>query len=181
MEPLEEVNDESDNEVESPKGYYTRAKRRRLSENQEKEELFSTELYRIPEIGKRKNPIMFVPTEVLQCIFRHIPYHELSMCRVVIGYIASRQLYIGFTLRLVNRRFKTVAEDLLNLGFKRIEKRLQSLLICTDTSLGYTEDDMEIKCISKLLCLLEILISQVGFYLQHQRFVYKIFGCSTRL
>lgn len=96
MEPLklcEIVNDESDNEVESAKGYYTRAKRRRLSENQDKEELYSTGLYQIPEVGKRKNPIMFVPTEVLQCIFRHIPYHELSMCRVVIGYVASRPLF----------------------------------------------------------------------------------------
>lgn len=92
MEPFEVVNDESDNEVESPKGYYTRAKRRRLSENQDKEELYSTSLYRFSEVGKRKNPIMFVPTEVLQCIFRHITYHELSRCRII-GWICCITLY----------------------------------------------------------------------------------------
>lgn len=80
MDQLEEINDESDHEVESPRGYYTRAKRRKLSEKyQEKEEAATSGLYRVPEVGKRKNPIMFVPTEVLQSIFKHISYHELSM------------------------------------------------------------------------------------------------------
>ena len=81
MDQLEEINEESDHEENSPRGYYTRAKRRKLSDKyREKEEHASTssELYRVPEVGKRKNPIMFVPTEVLQNIFRHISYHELS-------------------------------------------------------------------------------------------------------
>lgn len=58
-----------------------------------------------------------------------------------------------------------MAEDLLNIGFKKIGKRLDGLITTTDISLGYTEDDMEIKCISKLLCMLEILNLQVSIKL----------------
>ncbi|XP_030758766.1 uncharacterized protein LOC115884348 [Sitophilus oryzae] len=142
MDESEEINDESDHEVDSPSGYYTRAKRRKLSEKYSDKEQCSTSqlLYRSTELGKRKNPIMFVPTEVLQNIFKRISYHELST-----------------KIRLVNRRFKTVAEDMLNIGFKCLEKKIQNLIRMTDISLGYTRDDMEIKCISKLLCMLEIL------------------------
>lgn len=80
MEQLEEINDENDCDLNSSKGYYTRAKRRKLSEDCQYNEANSTHgLYRIPEVGKRKNPIMFVPTEVLQNVFKYVSYHELSM------------------------------------------------------------------------------------------------------
>ncbi|XP_066140081.1 uncharacterized protein [Euwallacea fornicatus] len=159
MDQFEEINNESDHEPDSPKGYYTRAKRRKLCEKyQDAEDSFSN-LCAKSDRRKRKNLIMFVPTEVLQRIFEYISYHELSS-----------------TLRLVNRRFKTVAEDLLNFGFKRIEKRLKSLMGTTDLALGYTQDDMEIKCISKLLCLLEILISQCSVIVSTiWRYVYNGF------
>ncbi|KAH1025576.1 hypothetical protein HUJ05_010273 [Dendroctonus ponderosae] len=141
MEQLEEINDENDCDLDSSKGYYTRAKRRKMSEDCQYNEDNSTHgLYRIPEVGKRKNPIMFVPTEVLLNVFKFIPYHELSS-----------------VVRLVNKRFKAVAEDMLNLGFRRTQKQLDNLITTTDISLGYTPDDMEVKAISKLMCQLEII------------------------
>ncbi|ENN71068.1 hypothetical protein D910_12424 [Dendroctonus ponderosae] len=63
----------------------------------------------------------------------------------------------GSVVRLVNKRFKAVAEDMLNLGFRRTQKQLDNLITTTDISLGYTPDDMEVKAISKLMCQLEII------------------------
>ncbi|XP_076269427.1 uncharacterized protein LOC143202038 isoform X2 [Rhynchophorus ferrugineus] len=159
MDQLEEINDERDHEWDSPTGYYTRAKRRKLSEKyQDKEDFFCKGLFRVSEL-KRKNPIMFMPTEILQNILRRISYHQLST-----------------NVRLVNRRFRTIAEDLLNLGFKKLESKLYLLIKSTDISLGFTQDDMEIKCISKLLCQLEILNLQYATIMSTiWRYVYNEF------
>ncbi|KAL1494408.1 hypothetical protein ABEB36_010011 [Hypothenemus hampei] len=155
MDPLEEENDQN-----CSKGYYTRAKRRKLAEHfSDKEESSTSNFYRIPEVSKRKNPIMFLPTEVLQNVFKHISYHDLSS-----------------KIRLVNRRFRVVAEDLLNLGFKKIKKRLQSVLNVTEISLRYTQDDMETKCIFRLLCMIEILNLQYAVIVTSiWRYVYNEF------
>ncbi|XP_076269438.1 uncharacterized protein LOC143202038 isoform X3 [Rhynchophorus ferrugineus] len=82
----------------------------------------------------------------------------------------------GTNVRLVNRRFRTIAEDLLNLGFKKLESKLYLLIKSTDISLGFTQDDMEIKCISKLLCQLEILNLQYATIMSTiWRYVYNEF------
>ncbi|XP_060521458.1 uncharacterized protein LOC132699027 isoform X2 [Cylas formicarius] len=66
-------------------------------------------------------------------------------------------VYDGMRVRQVNRRFKVVAEDRLNLVFKKIEATLDALINAVEISLGYTRDNMEISCITKLLNMLEIL------------------------
>ncbi|XP_050315451.1 uncharacterized protein LOC126749890 [Anthonomus grandis grandis] len=173
MDLLEEITDESDHEQqqqqqqESPRGYYTRAKRRRLSEQfpQDREDASSSSSsYRVPEVSKRKNPIMFVPTEVLQSIFKHLTYHELSS-----------------KVRLVNRRFKIVAEDLLNLGYKRIQRKFRALIASTEVALRCIEDDMETKCIARLLSLLEVLNLQYAVVLSTiWRYVYNdLYKCKS--
>lgn len=43
-----------------------------------------------------------------------------------------------------------------------MQKQLENLITTTDISLGYTQDDMEIKAISKLLCQLEMINLQVN-------------------
>ncbi|VEN37113.1 unnamed protein product, partial [Callosobruchus maculatus] len=73
----EEINDESEHEQDSGTclGYYTRSKRRKL--DADGEETTSTGKTSM-ESRKRKNPILFVPTEIIQAVFRHISYKELS-------------------------------------------------------------------------------------------------------
>ncbi|KAG5894868.1 hypothetical protein JTB14_023717 [Gonioctena quinquepunctata] len=140
MDNSEEIYDESDQETtDPPVGYYTRSKRRKLNNNTEE----CTVNYRDSFVRKRKNPIMFIPTEMLEAVFTHISYHELSQ-----------------TVRLVNRRFKIIAENMLNRAYKKIEKTLDTLTRSTEISTAYTQDDMEIKCVTKLLNLLEILKMQ---------------------
>nr|CAI5866279.1 unnamed protein product [Callosobruchus analis] len=76
-ENSEEINDESEHEQDGSNclGYYTRSKRRKLDvDGEEASEACRTSF----ESRKRKNPIMFVPTEIIQAVFRHISYQELS-------------------------------------------------------------------------------------------------------
>ncbi|CAG9773809.1 unnamed protein product [Ceutorhynchus assimilis] len=121
--------------------YFTRAKRRKLSESNLEED--DNDYDEPPRSYKRKNPFMFVPTEVIQLIFEHISYNELST-----------------RVRLVNRRFKVIAETCLNIAFRNIGTKLDDLIKITDTSLSHTQDDMIIKCIAKLLWILKILKQQ---------------------
>nr|CAH7759577.1 unnamed protein product [Callosobruchus chinensis] len=139
-ENLEEINDESELDQDDGNclGYYTRSSL---------------------ESRKRKNPIMFVPTEIIQAVFRHISYQELSQ-----------------NVRLVNHRFKLIAEGILDSGFKNIDRQLTMLQRTTELSLAYTQDDMEIKCITKLLNFLEILKTQHTIVLATiWRYVYNEF------
>ncbi|CAH1999507.1 unnamed protein product [Acanthoscelides obtectus] len=74
----EEINDESEHEQNMSGnciGYYTRSKRRKLDTDGEEVSCFGKASV---ENRKRKNPIMFVPTEIIQAIFRHLSYQELS-------------------------------------------------------------------------------------------------------
>lgn len=134
-EALEET-EESDNDIEAQLGYYTRSKRRRLDDDQEECTSAATD----SPTRKRKHPISYVPIEVLQAVFKYISYHELSQ-----------------NVRLVNRRFKIIAEDMLNCEFKQIEKRINLFLKNVEISLGYTSDHKEFRCLTKLLNMLEIL------------------------
>lgn len=54
--------------------YNLRPRKRRRLNNGKSSENESTSRNRF----KRKNPIMHMPTEVLQYIFQHISFHELS-------------------------------------------------------------------------------------------------------
>lgn len=67
----------------------------------------------------------------------------------------------GRNVRLVNRRFKIVVENIMNCGFKNVEKQLATLKKSIAFSLAYTQEDMEIKCLSKLLSMLDLLQMQV--------------------
>lgn len=76
MDNSEEINDESDHDDQCAPGYYTRSKRRKLSRKHLEEATVSnTDLTE----RKRKNPIMFVPSEILQAVFKYVSHHELSM------------------------------------------------------------------------------------------------------
>lgn len=74
----EEINDESDHDDQTAPGYYTRSKRRKLNKNQLEQATLS-----IADLTerKRKNPIMFVPSEILQAVFKYVSHHELSKIR----------------------------------------------------------------------------------------------------
>lgn len=65
------------------------------------------------------------------------------------------------TVRPVNRRFKNVAENMLNLTFLNVETKLSMLKKSTNLSLAYTQEGLEIKNISKLISLLDYLQLQV--------------------
>ncbi|KAJ8943513.1 hypothetical protein NQ314_009716 [Rhamnusium bicolor] len=82
--------------------------------------------------------------------------------------------FLGMSVRLVNRRFKINAENILNLAFKRLEKKINVLMHTTEVSLAYTQDDMEIKCVSKLLNMLEVLKMQYAIVMSTiWRYVYN--------
>ncbi|KAJ8956737.1 hypothetical protein NQ318_014093 [Aromia moschata] len=154
MDNSEEINDESDHDEECVVGYYTRSKRRKLAKDLE--DTVSVSNNDLSE-RKRKNPIMFVPSEILQAVFKYLSHHELSL-----------------SIRMVNRRFKVNAENILNLAFKKIEKKLNELMKTTEVSLAYTQDDIEIKCVSKLLNMLEVLKMQYGIVMSTiWRYVYN--------
>ncbi|XP_057666700.1 uncharacterized protein LOC130900227 isoform X1 [Diorhabda carinulata] len=135
MDNFGEINNENESEnLNECHGYYTRSKRRKLEKDDETYTMF-------PDYNrKRKNPITFLPLEVIQAVFNHLSYHELSK-----------------TVRLVNHRFKIIAEDILNRSFKQLEKKINVLILTTEKSLQCTDDEMEIKCVVKLLNMLEIL------------------------
>lgn len=76
MDNSEEINDESDHDDQCTSGYYTRSKRRKLNSKHLEEATSSgTDLSE----RRRKNPIMFVPSEILQAVFKYVSHHELSM------------------------------------------------------------------------------------------------------
>ncbi|CAG9824702.1 unnamed protein product [Phaedon cochleariae] len=60
----------------------------------------------------------------------------------------------------INTRFRLIAEDLLNKAYKKIEQQLETLVKTTEVSLSCNIDDMEIRCLLKLLNFLEILKMQ---------------------
>ncbi|CAH1180022.1 unnamed protein product [Phaedon cochleariae] len=156
---LEEINEEPDQESDCV-GYYTRSKRRKLNHDVEK----CTTSFREHTDRRRKNPIMFLPTEMLRAIFENIDYHELSQ-----------------NVRLVNTRFRLIAEDLLNKAYKKIEQQLETLVKTTEVSLSCNIDDMEIRCLLKLLNFLEILKMQYDLVISTiWRYVYNEYYRTSR-
>lgn len=67
----------------------------------------------------------------------------------------------GYNVRLVSRRFKEVAEDLMSVTFKLLEKKIKNLLKFTLEAVQVAEGDSEIKCYCRLINMLEILNFQV--------------------
>ncbi|CAH0563497.1 unnamed protein product [Brassicogethes aeneus] len=130
--------EETSNESDSDNGYYLRSKRRKLSECSPKSK--TRKHIDRNDAGKRKNPIMHLPTEILQNIFNFLPYHELNN-----------------RVRLVNHRFKIIAENELNVAFKVIETDLTNQIKKTYECLEGTRDDAEIKHICKKLNMLELV------------------------
>ncbi|KAI4457103.1 f-box-like domain superfamily [Holotrichia oblita] len=90
---------------------------------------------------RRKNPIMHLPTELLYKIFSFLSNEEL-----------------GKTVRLVNHRFRTVAQFLLNTNFRQLLKRLEDIKAMIVDSIHHTHDDMETRCMCKMLGTLELLM-----------------------
>ncbi|KRT83646.1 hypothetical protein AMK59_3295 [Oryctes borbonicus] len=90
---------------------------------------------------KRKNPIMHLPTELLYKIFSFLPNEELAK-----------------SVRLVNHRFRTVAQFLLNVNFRQLLKRLENIKAMIVDSIHHTQDDMEMRCMCKMLGTLELLM-----------------------
>lgn len=63
------------NENDSRDSYNLRSKKRKLNDNSEQG---TGVLIEPPFTGKRKNPIMHVPFEVLQNVFKFLSFQELS-------------------------------------------------------------------------------------------------------
>ncbi|KAJ3646283.1 hypothetical protein Zmor_023876 [Zophobas morio] len=134
--------------------YYLRSKKRKVDDGEE-----ATCSYTVDNHFKRKNPIMLMPLEILQNVFKFITYHELSE-----------------KVRKVNRKFKLAAEDLLNKSFKTLSKKLQNLTVTVLKAMECTEDDMEIKCLCRLLNLLDIInFQQTVIMATIWRYVYNEF------
>lgn len=66
-------------------------------------------------------------------------------------------------MRCVNRRFKLLAEDILNSSFYALEKRLNHVKNLTEQSIVPIEDDMEMRCMCKMTHAVELLIFYVSF------------------
>lgn len=125
-----------ENEDKTSKGYFLRSKKRKL-ENGKERAVFK----KLPNLKRKtKCPILELPSEILRKIFKLLPYQELNK-----------------NVRLVNRRFKTVAECFLNASFKLLDGRIQQLLKSTTKALQASQDDMEIKCFCRLINMLEII------------------------
>ncbi|GJQ81774.1 hypothetical protein Trydic_g319 [Trypoxylus dichotomus] len=90
---------------------------------------------------RRKNPIMYLPTELLYKIFSFLPNDELAK-----------------SVRLVNHRFRTVAQFLLNVNFRQLLRRLENIRTMIVDSINHTQDDMEMRCMCKMLGTLELLM-----------------------
>ncbi|KAK9882996.1 hypothetical protein WA026_001211 [Henosepilachna vigintioctopunctata] len=136
MENFEEINTEDEKDLNI--GYFLRSKRRKLENDKEEVKLFENLL---PERQrKKKSPILLLPTEILRHVLKLVSYQELSN-----------------SVRLVNRRFRTVAEDALSASFKMLEKRIKNLLKSTIEALQAAQGDMEIKCCCRLINMLEIV------------------------
>lgn len=72
-------------------------------------------------------------------------------------------MVLGSIIRKVNRKFKWAAEDLLNGYFKSLFKRIQALIVKTQEAIKKTKDDFEVKCLCRLMNLLEILLFEVKY------------------
>ncbi|KAJ8923191.1 hypothetical protein NQ315_001745 [Exocentrus adspersus] len=163
MDNSEEINDESDHDDQCVLGYYTRSKRRKLNNKKQQEETTTSSHEDLSE-RKRKNPIMFLPSEILQAVFKYMSHHELSV-----------------SVRLVNRRFKINAENVLNLAFKKLEKKLDGLIKTAEVSLAYMQDDMEIKCVLKMLNMVEVTKTQHAIVISTiWRYVYNDYYRTNR-
>lgn len=76
-------------------GYYTRSKRRKLNKSDEECSLERKE----STDRKRKNPIMFIPLEILTEILRKISFEELgSTCFLIIFFL--KVLWVFLSLRI---------------------------------------------------------------------------------
>lgn len=64
---------------------------------------------------------------------------------------------IGSTVRLVNRRFKCIAENSLNTSFKQIEQKLKTLKEKIGLLLYTANEESQIKKYSKSLSIVEVL------------------------
>ncbi|XP_072391354.1 uncharacterized protein [Diabrotica undecimpunctata] len=139
MENKEEINIESDNNYNKVNiGYYTRSKRRKLENGGEQ---YTKASY--ISVQKRKLSILCLPDEILSVVFKNVSRSDLSE-----------------NVRLVNHRFKELSERILNISFKKIGTTIINLTSTTELSLQRTDDNMETKCILKLLNMLEILKTQ---------------------
>ncbi|RZC36851.1 uncharacterized protein BDFB_009991 [Asbolus verrucosus] len=140
--------------------YYLRSKRRKVDGGEE-----ATCSHSYENAFKRKNAIMLMPLEILQNVFKFITYHELSLLS-----------NFSDKVRKVNRKFKLAAEDLLNKAFKSLSKKLQNLTSTIFRAIEITQDDMEIKCLCRLLNLLEIInFQQTVIRATVWRYVYNEF------
>lgn len=138
--------------------YYLRSKKRKLENGEE-----ATCSYTNENTCKRKNVIMMLPLEILEHVFQFITYQELSWLFVAQKLNALAIYFIlGETVRKVNRKFKLAAENLLNTKFKNLSKQIQNLKSATLRAIEVTEDDMEVKCLCRLLNLLDIINIQVN-------------------
>ncbi|XP_028136943.1 uncharacterized protein LOC114331545 [Diabrotica virgifera virgifera] len=160
MEDKEDINIGSDNNYNKKHiGYYTRSKRRKLENGGE-------EYTKAPHISthKRKLSILCLPDEILSVIFKNVSKSDLSE-----------------NVRLVNHRFKEIAEGILNTCFKKIGKTITNLTLTTEQSLQRADDDMEVKCVLKLLSMLEILKTQYDIVVATVwRYVYNDYYRTTK-
>ncbi|XP_022916225.1 uncharacterized protein [Onthophagus taurus] len=132
-------NDDEEIDKSDSKSVYFLRKRPRLSRG-DKNSPVSEKRCVYTRIYRRKTPVMFMPTEVLQNILSYFTNNELAK-----------------SIRLINRRFKIVAELLLNSRFTQLKLRLYKIKRMIDASMQHTEDDMEIRCLCKMLGVLEVL------------------------
>lgn len=64
-------------------------------------------------------------------------------------------------MRLVSRRFRTIAQDRLNAGFRSLEGRLMHVQELLCNSYQHSRSDVEIQCMCKILNIMEILTLHV--------------------
>lgn len=65
-------------------------------------------------------------------------------------------------MRLVNHRFRLLAQDVLNREFNGIEPRLKYLKEILETSIQHSSEDGEQRCFCKMLNVIEMLILHVN-------------------
>lgn len=136
MDNYEHFTNEDEKDLNT--GYFLRSKRRKLENDKEDSNSIKSSL---PERKrKKKSLILGLPTEVLCQILKFVSFQDL-----------------GYNVRLVSRRFKEVAEDLMSVTFKLLEKKIKNLLKFTLEAVQVAEGDSEIKCYCRLINMLEIL------------------------
>uniref|UniRef100_A0A6P7G426 Uncharacterized protein LOC114337493 n=1 Tax=Diabrotica virgifera virgifera TaxID=50390 RepID=A0A6P7G426_DIAVI len=160
MDAKEEINNENDNETsETHLGYFTRSKRRKLENGRENYTKASTST-----ILKRKISILCLPNEVITIILSYLAGNELSK-----------------SIRLVSRRFKEISGNMLNNSFKKIGKTINTLISNTELSLRCINEDVELRCVLKLLNMLEILKQSYDIVIATVwRYVYNEYYVTTK-